>query len=218
MTENLTERMRRNAENLWDQALTHSSCGGNHNERLEFLGNGVLNLALADLLFHRFPESEGKLSKMCNYLRSDEVLNEIGREMGLDALIKYVPSTKDGRIVDSMVAGCLEAVIGAVYESKGYEAAKELVAMLFLTDHLLERVGKDHDPITELKEMVEVRGRQGQIRHAGFSRDVEGKRLFYHVIELDGRTAVGMGPSKKKAEVQASRCILSILTKDASSD
>lgn len=115
MNESTVDRMRVAAGSFWEQATIHPSAGVEHNQRLEFLGNGVLNLALADLVYHRFPEREGRLSGMCNYLRSDEVLSEAGRKVGLDVFIKYVPSV-NGRLVDSIVAGGVEAVIGAIFE------------------------------------------------------------------------------------------------------
>jgi ribonuclease-3 len=208
MSGSIVDRMRVATGDLWEQATTHPSARVEHNQRLEFLGNGVLNLAIADLVYHRFPEREGRLSGMCNYLRSDEVLSEAGRRIGLDAFIKYVPSV-NGRLVDSIVAGGVEAVIGAIFDKEGYDVAKGFVEELLLTDELLKRAQEPHDPISELKELVEA------MRWVPITKDFErlvGERLvFYHFIELNDRTVMGMGSSKKKAEAQASRIMLSMI-------
>jgi len=134
----LMDRLRVSTSDLWDEAITHSSSGIENNERLEFLGNEVLNLCLVDLLYHRYQFSEGKLTKMCNYLRSDKVLNEVGRELGLAAIIKKGASIKDGGVTDAMVAGSLEAIIGALFEIQGYGKAKALVEELVLTEKQLD--------------------------------------------------------------------------------
>lgn len=207
MNEPIIDRLREAAGDLWKQAITHPSFGPEHNQRLEFLGNGVLNMALADLLYQQFKDREGQLSLMCNYLRSDEVLSEVGRSVDLGAYIQHVPN-KDGRLVDSIVAGSMEAIIGAAYRRAGYDAVKKLVEELLLTDDLLERARK-RDPISELKELVEAN--DWKLTFRPFDGLIGGRRVFYHSIVLNGQAAVGMGSSKKKAETQASRITLSII-------
>jgi ribonuclease-3 len=204
----IVDRMRAAAGNLWEQAITHPSFAEEHNQRLEFLGNGVLNLALADIVYHRFPEREGRLSGMCNYLRSDEVLSEAGRRVGLDAFIKYVPNV-NGRLVDSIMAGGVEAVIGAFFEKVGYNTTRGFVEELLLTNDLLKRAQEPHDPISELKELVEAK-RWVPITKE-FDRLIGERLVFYHFIDLNDQTVMGMGSSKKKAEAQASRIMLSII-------
>ena len=153
--------------NLLHRARRHSSIGEDSNERLEFLGNGVLNLCLADLLYNRFQYREGKLTRMCNYLRSDDVLNELGRELELDAQIELGRSIKDGKSTNAMVAGAIEAIIGALFSTCGYDLTRNMVEELLMTDRRLEQALSNHDPITELKELVEGRGLS--VGHLGYA-------------------------------------------------
>lgn len=206
MDEPIIDRMRVAAGDLWEQATTHPSLGGKHNQHLEFLGNGVLYLALTDLLYRRFEDREDRLSEMCDHLRSDEVLNEAGRRIGLDASLKYEMSTYY-KPTDPIVTSGMEAVIGAIYERAGYDATKELVAELLLTDELLRQAQDYCDPITKLKERMDVAPFKPKVQ--AFDEKVDGKRVFYHSLELSGISVIGMGSSKKQAEAQASRMLLS---------
>jgi ribonuclease-3 len=204
----IIERMREAAGDLWEQATTHPSAGEDHYQRLEFLGNGALNLALVDLLYHHCPEREGELTMMCNHLRSEEVLNDVGRQMGLAAYLKHVPN-KDGRLVDSIVAGGLEAVIGAIYERAGYEVAKGFVEECLLTDALLTQARDCPDPISVVREIFKKSPWKPKLQE--FDEAVGDSRVFYYSIEMGNRAVLGMGPSKKKAEAQASRLYLSLV-------
>lgn len=208
MDKPIIDRMREVAGDLWEQAMTHPSIAEKHNQRLEFLGTGALNLALADLLYRRYEGREGQLSSMCNFLRSDDVLSEVARRIGLDSCVRYVPNVT-GKLVDSIIAGGVEAAIGAIHEKAGYETVRGFVEELLLTDDLLRKAREPHDPIMELKELVEAKRWTPVTKE--FGRVVGEKVMFYHFIELNGRTVMGMGISKKKAEEKAARVMLSII-------
>jgi len=208
MSETLIDRMRLTAGELWEQAITHASYGREHNQRLEFIGNSVLNMVIADQVYRRFPEREGRLSVMCNFQRSDRILNEVGRSICLDKWLKLGPSL-NGRPVDSIVAGAVEEVIGAVFQRSGYETASGFVKELLLTDALVERAGEHQDPISELKELVEARN--WKMISRGFDEVVGEKRVSYHAIELNGKAVVGMGSSPRMARVEAARIVLSTI-------
>ena len=210
MNENdkILERLKADASELWDRARTHSSAGKNNNERLEFLGNGVIDLCLAETLYQRFDERENKLSHIRNYLRSDFVLNTIGRRLGLDALILVSPANSGIKIEDSMVAGTLEAIFGALFLQKGYDESKEIVRLLFLTDELL-LLANNPEPITYLKELAERN--KWVIKHREYERMIAGKKAFYYAIDLNGKTTIGLGYSKAKSKLSATRSLISLI-------
>jgi dsRNA-specific ribonuclease len=207
-TEQIINELRLNSPDLWDEAITHFSNGKKHNERLGFLGNAVLNLCIADLLYGLFEDKEAKRSKISNYLRSDEVLNEIGRQMGLAEIIKTGPS-HGGKVTDSMVAGCLEAIIGAAYKDQGFEKTRAIVEALYRNHKRVELSHESHDPITELNELVE--DLQIKVEHESFERTINEDNIFYHTILVDENAAVAWARSKKEAEANASAIMISML-------
>ncbi|RYY75004.1 MAG: ribonuclease III [Gammaproteobacteria bacterium] len=112
---------------LLQLALTHRSHGANNNERLEFLGDSILNLVIGDALFKRFGEvREGQLSRLRSQLVKGETLAEIAREFELgDCLILGEGEVKSGgRSRDSILADCVEALIGAIYTETNFEICR----------------------------------------------------------------------------------------------
>ena len=123
------ERRFRNAA-LLDQALTHRSYGSPHNERLEFLGDGVLGCVVAELLYSRFPSlSEGKLTRLRAGLVREETLFDLARKLGLGEHLHL----GDGELANpggpraSILADAMEAMVGAVLPDGGYDAARGAV-------------------------------------------------------------------------------------------
>jgi ribonuclease III len=119
---------------LLKEALTHRSHSAAHNERLEFLGDSVLNCAVADLLFQRFPQlSEGELSRLRATLVNKNVLHDIALTLDLgDAILLGEGELKSGgHRRPSILADALEALIGAVFVDAGFSAAARVVAQLF---------------------------------------------------------------------------------------
>ena len=118
--------------------LTHVSCGGGgqkkNNEILEFLGDAVLNLAISDLLMHRFPEKkEGDLSKMRASLVNSTILAEKAEGLGIGKLILMGKGEEHsgGRSKASILAATIEAILGGVYWEGGFEAARGVVVRQF---------------------------------------------------------------------------------------
>ena len=125
---------------LLDLALTHSSwaneysCGQEHNERQEFLGDAVLELCVSWEIYKRFPSArEGELTKMRSNLVSAVSLAERARDLGLDVLLKLGRGEENqgGRKRDAVLSDALEAVLAAVYEDGGFAAAQKAVARIF---------------------------------------------------------------------------------------
>src|SRR5687768_14684998 len=120
---------------LFDAALTHSSSRGESYERLEFLGDRVLGLVIAGWLYERFPdEPEGKLSRRFNTLVARETCGEIGRELGLPALIRVGKQARDdgANWSDNVLGDVVEALIGAVFLDAGLDSADALIRRLWM--------------------------------------------------------------------------------------
>ncbi len=131
------------------QALTHRSFGQPNNERLEFLGDSVLNCAIASLLFERFPnEDEGDLSRLRAYLVKQQALYRVAQRLSLGEFLRLGEgeSRSGGFRRPSILADALEALLGAVYLDSGFDAARTLIGRLYEPDlaHANPRtLGKD---------------------------------------------------------------------------
>jgi len=196
---------------LLQQALTHRSHSTPHNERLEFLGDGVLNCIIAAELYTRFASlREGELSRLRASLVREQRLHEVAAGLALgDYLRLGEGELKSGGFRrPSILADALEAVIGAVFLEGGFEAARALVLRLYLP--LLEAVdpkSADKDPKTQLQEWLQSR------RYALPQYTVVATRGAAHdqrfeveclIRELDVRTT-GSGTSRRLAEQEAAR-------------
>ena len=146
---------------LLRQALTHRSFGLPHNERLEFVGDAVLNCVVALELYDRFPEvPEGELSRARASLVNRDTLAQLARRMGLGDAIRLGEgeSRSGGGDRSSILADTLEAVFGAVFLDAGFEAAREIVGRAYadlLCDADPSQLGKD--PKTRLQEWLQAR-------------------------------------------------------------
>jgi len=146
---------------LLDRALTHRSSGATHNERLEFLGDGVLNCAIAAELYRRFPAlPEGELSRLRAHFVNQQTLADIAGELGLGAALRLGEGEhkSGGAQRPSILADALEALLGAVFLDRGFDAACGVVGRLYAG--LLDRadpleLGKD--PKTRLQEWLQAR-------------------------------------------------------------
>jgi ribonuclease-3 len=196
------------APRLLEQALTHRSHGAEDNERLEFLGDGVLGCAVADELYARFPQvPEGKLTRLRASLVREESLAEAATRLGLAAELRL------GGIAaqPSLLADALEAIIGAVFLDGGYEAArKSVVAILGSQLEALDPQQSVKDAKTELQERMQAKrlklpeyrvvSVQGEAHRQSF-------KVECRVAELD-LSATGSGTSRQRAEQQAARRLL----------
>ncbi len=198
-------------------ALTHRSYGSPNNERLEFLGDAVLSLVIAETLYARFPrEDEGALSRLRANLVNGEVLARRARDLELgDELLLGPGEMKSGGFRrDSILAGALEALIGAAYLESGLEAARTLVQTVLNEE--IEGVSPDQaakDPKTRLQEYLQAR-RLPLPEYRVLS--VEGQdhaQLFRIECRVTGLHAAlsGEGNSRRRAEQDAAGKALSLL-------
>ncbi len=197
---------------LLRQALTHRSSGVPHNERLEFLGDGVLNCVVAAALFARFPQlPEGELSRLRASLVNQQSLFEAAQRIGLGSqlLLGEGEMKSGGAQRPSILADALEALIGATFLDGGFAAARALVLRLFdsgLTRGVDPRaVGKDAK--TLLQEFLQARRialpQYSVIATAGEAHE-QSFRVECAIPELSIRTH-GEGSSRRSAEQAAAR-------------
>ena len=146
---------------LLTQALTHRSFSADHYERLEFLGDSVLNLAVSDLLYARLASlPEGDLSRVRANLVKQETLHQLAVGLGLPDVLRLGEGEvrSGGQKRPSILADTLEALIGAVYLDGGFAVAQALVHRLFAAVEInptMDAIGKD--PKTELQEWLQGR-------------------------------------------------------------
>jgi ribonuclease-3 len=143
-------------------ALTHRSAAADHNERLEFLGDSILNCAVARLLYDAHPlADEGDLSRLRASLVSGECLAQIAAELGLGEFLRLGPGElkTGGFRRASILADALEGMLGAVFLDAGYEAAAAAVARIMAPKlSALPAAGTLKDPKTRLQELMQARG------------------------------------------------------------
>ena len=199
------------------QALTHRSFSSDHNERIEFLGDSVLNLAVAGLLYERLIDlPEGDLSRARANLVKQETLHQVAMMLGLPNLLRLGEgeAKSGGQKRPSILADALEAVIGAVYLDAGFDVASSLVRRLFKDVEInarMQAIGKD--PKTELQEWLQGRkmslpiyrivGTEGAAHKQTF--DVECEIVEYRRAER------GTGNSRRAGEQAAASVMLSFI-------
>ena len=193
-------------------ALTHSSYSNEHkshkkdnNERLEYLGDAVLELSVSDFLYHAYPDkNEGELTKLRSSLVCERTLSGCAREISLGAALRLSKGEHltGGRERDSILSDAFEALIGAIYLDGGIEEARAFIKRFLLTD--VEDKALFYDAKTILQEIVQAETKE---------------RLSYHLIKEEGpdhckeftvetwigdkAVAVGTGKTKKAAEQMA---------------
>jgi ribonuclease III len=199
--------------------LTHPSAvtaGEPHYERLEFLGDAVLDLAIADLLMRRFPEAkEGALSKERASIVNGRTLAVKAIEIGLGREMRLGKGEEKsgGRDKTSILAAAFEAVIGAIYTDGGLDSAQRVVERLFADD--IGGPAAERDYKTELQEIAYRRFRSQPVYELVSARGPDHAKRFTTRIRIAGRElGVGEGGSKKQSEQAAARAALGRIDQD----
>ena len=222
MDERLDELQRRlghrfQQPELLARALTHRSFGADHNERLEFLGDAVLSLAVSSLLFERFGGSdEGDLTRVRAHLVREESLHRVALQVGLPDVIRLSDGEARGGGAQraSILADAIEAVIGGVFVDGGFEAARALVQHLFGEVIAGTEIGGwAKDAKTELQEWLQARRLPVPTYRISATRGQAHAQTFEVecVVPALGLTEAGEGRSRRQAEQEAARRMLDAL-------
>jgi ribonuclease-3 len=210
---------------LFTQALTHRSylhqrkAEGEDNERLEFLGDSVIELAVSHLLLRRFPRrTEGGLSKTRALLVQEATLASIARRVRLGEILQLGRGEEEtgGRKKDSILAGGLEALMAAVYLDGGYDEAFRVVAGLYssLLEEMQEEL-QDNDFKTRLQEYIQKHLDTTPHYIVTHEEGPAHAKTFGVVITIGGKAyGMGQGKSKKEAEQKAAEAALKSLQEE----
>ncbi|MRX27346.1 ribonuclease III [Kangiella sp. HZ709] len=221
---NLQERLLRRLgyqfrnTSFFKRALTHRSASSQHNERLEFLGDAILGMVIAEALFEKFPKvDEGKLSRLRASLVKGKTLSVIAQEIELgDCLFLGDGELKTGGYRrGSILADAFEALIGAIYQDSGFESVKDITLGLY--EDRLKQLSIDtlvKDPKTRLQEWLQSRKLElpeyqltnvtGEAHEQHFEVKCE--------VEYSGKKlTVGAGASRRSAEQIAAETMLNLL-------
>lgn len=199
---------------LLARALTHRSFSAEHNERLEFLGDSVLNLAVADLLYQRLKDQpEGDLSRVRANLVKQDTLHRLAVELGLPGMLKLGEgeARSGGHKRPSILADALEALIGAVHLDAGYGAAEALVHRLFAQVEIKpEMQAAAKDPKTELQELLQAGKMRLPLYRVVGTLGAAHKQTFDVECEVSelGLVERGIGPSRRAGEQAAAAAML----------
>lgn len=198
---------------ILDQALTHSSYAAEHpgvgfNERFEFLGDAVLQLAVTEFLFATYPElAEGKMAKIRAASVSGAELAEVARQLDLGTNLRLGrgEDASGGRAKESILADAMEAVLAAVHLDAGFPVAREVILALW-EERVRSKAASPgrRDFKTRLQEILAASGRRPEYVMEGAGPDHA--RVFTAVVMIDGsERGRGTGRSKKHAQQEAAR-------------
>ena len=211
--------------NLLKEAMTHRSYINEnpswklpHNERLEFLGDAVLELAVTENLFQRFPEEpEGQLTSIRAALVNYQMLAQVARSVDLENYLLLSRGEKKdvGRAREVILANAMEAVIGAAYLDKNYSEAKKIIDDFVVEPNLKKIIDKElyRDPKSHLQEIVQEKFKTTPTYRVLEEWGPDHKKIFkIGVFFGDKLIAEGEGYSKQESEVEAARAALKTLT------
>ena len=199
---------------LLERALTHRSAGAPHNERLEFLGDGIVNLLVAEVLFQRWPKAdEGALTRARAELVREASLATIARRLELGARLTMGPGEmkSGGHRRDSILADALEAVVAAIYLDSGFETCRAAVLPWFEESLAALPVGKPgKDAKTRLQEWLQGRQRPLPVYELVSESGDDHAKMFNVSCTITDPTltAEGEGSSRRNAEQAAAAALL----------
>ncbi|WMJ70089.1 ribonuclease III [Stenotrophomonas sp. 24(2023)] len=202
-------------QDLLKQALTHRSAGAPHNERLEFLGDSIVNLMVAEALYQRWPKAdEGALTRARAELVREGALAVIARQLQLGERLTLGPGEmkSGGHRRDSILADAVEAVVAAIYLDAGFEACRAVVLPWFQASmEALPATGRpEKDPKTRLQEWLQARQKPLPVYEL-LSESGEDHAKIFRVrcsVADPAASTGGTGSSRRIAEQQAAAAVL----------
>lgn len=201
-------------QHLLEQALTHRSFGIPHNERLEFIGDGLLNCVIALALYQRFPElDEGSLSRLRAGLVKQESLHQLALRLDVGQALRLGEGElrSGGHRRPSILADAMEALFGATYLDAGFDVVQGVITRLYT--EMIAAIDPQHagkDPKTSLQEWLQGHHQalpnyeMLNIRGEAHAQEFE---VVCRLVDL-GFETTGLGPSRRAAEQQAARAAL----------
>lgn len=193
-------------KSLLERALTHASTGDVNYERLEFLGDRVLGLVIADILYRTFPgEKEGILARRHSALACTGTLSQIARALDLPAIVKASESERasGGTLQENLMADCMEAVIGAVFLDSGYESCRGVITGLW-GERIYTLSEPPLDPKTALQEWAQAHRLPVPEYTVTARSGPDHAPVFTVRVEVKGfPPAEASGPSRRAAEKEA---------------
>ena len=200
---------------LFERALTHASFDDAQYERLEFLGDRVLGLVIADWLYALFPdEPEGKLSRRLNALVARETCAEVGRELGVGARVRLGKQAREDGASDSdnVVGDDVEALIGALYVDAGLGAASAFVRRAW-DERVSAHDKAPHHPKSALQEWAAAQDRKPPTYRLAERTGPQHAPTFVVEVAINGiGSATAEGASKQEAETAAAAKLLEQLS------
>lgn len=196
---------------LLDLALTQSGADAQHNnERLEFIGDRVLGLTVAAMLYEMFPtEAEGQLARRHAMLVSTETLADVAMKLGMDKRVRHGHMT--GGRIQHILADAMEAVFGAIFIDSGFVAAQSVICDIW-HDLAARDATAPKDPKTALQELVQ-KSDSGALPTYEYMapQGASHNPVFRATVSAMGRSATAAGASKKAASIAAAEELLKIL-------
>ncbi|MBL8642174.1 MAG: ribonuclease III [Alphaproteobacteria bacterium] len=203
----------KNSEYL-ERALTHSSRGVENYERLEFLGDRVLGLVIAEILYRSFPfEKEGALARRHSALACTETLAKTARELDIPGVViaSSAELASGGNKQDNLLADCMEAIIGAIFIDNGYIPCQEVITSLW-GDKIYTLSQPPVDSKTALQEWAQARGLPIPIYEITERSGPDHAPQFKVRVTIEGQTQIdAVGSSRRAAEKLAAQMMLDYL-------
>lgn len=202
------------------EALTHRSASKQHNERLEFLGDAILGMVIANVLYQRFPtQPEGQLTRMRSSLVKGDTLAEVAREFSLGDLLLLGPGElkSGGFRRDSILADAVEAIIGAIYLESGIDKCEALVLDWFAPRiNALDPEAVSKDDKTRLQEYLQANKHPLPLYEVIEIKGKSHDQTFYVECKVVGieKAVMGKGNSRRRAEQKAAKQAFEKLTND----
>ena len=189
----------------FDQAITHSSISKKHSyERLEFLGDTILNFCISKMLFIKYPLlSEGQLSKKKSYLISRKVCRQVAKDIGLEEIIKYSKKSSI-KNVEFLSADVVESIICAIYFEFGIDKTYKIVNTLFAYYDVCDLI----DPKMMLQEYSQKKYQMLPQYSILKQEGTEDEPVFTAMVTINQHSAIGIGKTKKVAEKEAASNLL----------
>ena len=187
----------------------HKNTVHEHNERLEFLGDAILELVSSDFLYRNYNEPEGIMTALRSAMVRTESIGDAGKKLGYEPLVRLSHGEKNGsdRAHDVILADCFEAVIGAIYLDQGYETAKDFIYkhIIVKIDEIIEE-GTWRDPKSYVQELAQrydgVTPVYKTLKEEGPDHD---KLFTVGIYVKEHLIGTGMGHSKQEAQTVAAR-------------